>query len=294
MDMTTLFSTYLPVIVSLVIMEGLLSVDNALALAAMVRHLKDEEQQKKALRWGIWGAYIMRGLSLAFVAFIIANPWLKILGGLYLVKLMSSNLGIAEEGEEEQAEEAKAKSLVAAGFWSTVLMVEFADMAFSIDNVVAAVALSSNIWIVITGVFIGILAMRFVAQAFIGLINRFPILEKVAFLLVGYVGIQLLAEQLGGLEVHESGKFACIAAIIAAGLAYEKVAPLRNAVRPAVIWGGQVLGNVDELMNSLWVPFGAVLRVAGKAVAPVFKPIWEKLRDRFAPKSEETTSETNN
>jgi predicted tellurium resistance membrane protein TerC len=80
-----------PVIISLVIIEGLLSVDNALAIAALASGLP-ENQRIKALRYGIVGAYVMRGLCLAFAAWIAGNTWVKALGAAYLIYLMVSQL----------------------------------------------------------------------------------------------------------------------------------------------------------------------------------------------------------
>ena len=76
-----------PVIISLIIIEGLLSVDNALAIAAMANHLPGK-QKYMALKFGIIGAYLFRGLCLAFAAWVIENPWLKICGASYLIYLM--------------------------------------------------------------------------------------------------------------------------------------------------------------------------------------------------------------
>src|SRR4051794_29629685 len=81
----------LPVIVSLIVIEGLLSVDNALAIAALASHLP-RRQQKLALQLGIVGAYLFRWIVLGFVSLIIANPWLKLLGAAYLIYLMASHL----------------------------------------------------------------------------------------------------------------------------------------------------------------------------------------------------------
>ena len=108
----------LPIIISLIILEGLLSVDNALVLAAMVKHLP-EKQQNLALKAGLIGAYVLRGVSLLFVGFLIANPWVRLVGGAYLIYLMCKHLGIGEEGEENA-------HTASGGFWSTVIAVEFA------------------------------------------------------------------------------------------------------------------------------------------------------------------------
>jgi tellurite resistance protein TerC len=242
-----------PVIISLVILEGLLSVDNAMVLAAMVQHLPGK-QKSLALKLGIIGAYVMRGISLVFVSFIVALPGLHLIGGLYLIHLMTSNLGLAEEGEGD------SHSATGKGFWATVIAVEIADMMFSIDNIVAAVAMTDKLWVVIVGVFIGIAAMRFVAGIFVKLIEKFPILNQIAFLLVGFVGVQLCVEQFfPHAEMTELQKFGGIMAIIAGGLIYDKSAFLQKVFGPTVRWIGEGFGNINEMVEWAWKPFGFVI-----------------------------------
>lgn len=168
-------------------MECLLSVDNAAVLAVMVKVLP-KEQQTKALRYGILGAYIFRGIALAFATFLVKIVWLKILGGAFLLFLTYKHF-TEEEGE------AKASTKVIPGlglFWSTVVYVELADITFSLDNVFAAVALSDEFWIVFAGVAIGILAMRFIAQWFIKMIEKYPSLNTSAFIVIGLLGLKLV------------------------------------------------------------------------------------------------------
>ncbi|MEI6536006.1 MAG: hypothetical protein WCN98_11735, partial [Verrucomicrobiaceae bacterium] len=179
----------IPVIISLIIIEGLLSVDNALAIAAMARHLPGR-QKYIALKYGIVGAYLFRGLCLWGAAWIIANPWLKIIGAAYLIHLMAAHFSGQENEDGDDDDDGGGKQ---RGFWMTVLAIEFMDLSLSVDNVVAAVAISPKLWVVCTGVFIGILALRFLAGLCIKLIEKFPVLEDTAFLLIGYVGCILIA-----------------------------------------------------------------------------------------------------
>lgn len=207
----------IPAILSLVLIEGLLSVDNALAIAAMASGLP-ENQKRKALRYGIVGAYVLRGVSLAFAAWIANNTWVKVLGALYLVYLAASEL--CGKDEEEQLREAKPKS-----FWLTVASIELLDLSLSLDNVVAAVALDRRMWVVWTGVFIGIACLRFVAGACIRLIEKHPILKTTAFLLVGFIGVILCVEVLlehQGARLPSVVKFGGIFLIVAASLIYER------------------------------------------------------------------------
>jgi tellurite resistance protein TerC len=227
-----------PIILSLIIIEGLLSVDNALAIAAMANHLP-EKQKYLALKFGIIGAYLFRGICLAFAAYIIANPWLKICGAAYLVYLMSQHFtGAGDENNNGQKDKPNQR-----GFWATVIAIEIMDLSLSVDNVVAAVAMSPKLWIVCTGVFIGILALRFVAGACIKLLEKFPILADTAFVLIGYVGGILIYELLcdphsgfqifdGPVHVGTGRKFIGIVIIIAVSILYAKVPAVETALKP--------------------------------------------------------------
>jgi YkoY family integral membrane protein len=243
----------LGVIGNLIIIESLLSVDNAAVLATMVMDLPHDERNK-ALKYGIWGAYIFRGLAMIFAAFLLGFWWLKPLGGMYLLWLVADQfkdkLGYGEKGsiffkilsllsilffikndgtinaialwtlrglsiayisyliysflklksdEEDDGEINKSNNKIynffqgkIGVFWSTVILVEIMDMAFSIDNVFAAVAFTPNIILVCIGVFIGILAMRFIAQSFVRLMEKYNFLETSAFIVIAILGIKLV------------------------------------------------------------------------------------------------------
>lgn len=188
----------LAIIGNLIVIESLLSVDNAAVLATMVMDLP-KEQRSKALRYGIIGAYVFRGLCLLFAAFLIKIWWLKPLGGLYLLYLVFDYFkGKMTPEKDDDVLEKNSHWLYRATigwmgvFWSTVALVEVMDLAFSIDNVFAAVAFSDNLLLIWIGVFIGILAMRFVAQGFVRLMEKYKFLETAAFLVIGVLGIKLM------------------------------------------------------------------------------------------------------
>ncbi|MDI9862893.1 TerC family protein [Flectobacillus sp. DC10W] len=185
------------IISNLVLIESLLSVDNAAVLATMVMDLP-KEQREKALKYGIIGAYVFRGICLLFAAMLVKVWWLKPLGGLYLLYLCYDYFKTEKTPEPEDDTLNKKENWVYKHtigrfgiFWSTVIMVEVMDLAFSIDNVFAAVAFTDNIYLIWIGVFIGILAMRFVAQAFVRLMERYPFLETSAFVVIGVLGVKL-------------------------------------------------------------------------------------------------------
>lgn len=195
----------LMVVLILIVIEGILSVDNAAVLATMVMRLP-EDQRGKALRYGIIGAYVFRGLCLALAAWLITIWWLEPLGGLYLLWLawshFSRHKSVIEEGKEVIATEGNVLYRCTIGllgpFWATVIAVEVMDLAFSIDNVVAAVAyvknfpMPSKLVLVCIGVFLGILTMRFAAQGFVKLMQRYHFLETCAFIVIAVLGVKLI------------------------------------------------------------------------------------------------------
>lgn len=172
------------IILNLIIVESILSVDNATALAAMVQHLP-EKQRAKALKYGLIGAYVFRGLCLLLATYLMKVLWLKIAGGLYLLYLTFDHFKSKSEQEEGKAVKGK-------GFWMTIVSVELLDLSLSIDNVFAAVALSDKFWVVMLGVGIGILAMRFVATWFVKVIKIYPYLETSAFIVIALLGLKLI------------------------------------------------------------------------------------------------------
>jgi YkoY family integral membrane protein len=201
---------------NLVVLETLVSVDNAAVLASMVMRLPPE-QRGKALKFGLIGAYVFRGLCLLLAGWILHIWWIKPIGGAYLLYMAfrhfapsdASGMGNTILGDD-RAEPIVAKTRFWAmnGFWWTVLSIELMDLAFSVDNVLVAVAYAdpgpranaeqrnAALMLLYTGVFIGILAMRFVAQYFVGLMQKYPRLEHSAYLVIGLLGFKLC---LGGL-----------------------------------------------------------------------------------------------
>lgn len=197
-DFITNFPKYLPIIGVLIVIESLLSVDNAAVLATMVMDLP-KEQRNRALKYGIIGAYVFRGICLILAGFLVTIWWLKPLGGLYLLYLVWvwwKGKQTPEKDDDFIDKKGNWIYRVTVGamgnFWATVALVEVMDLAFSIDNVFAAVAFTPNIIAIWFGVFVGILAMRFVAQGFVKLMEKYSFLETCAFLVIAILGIKLL------------------------------------------------------------------------------------------------------
>ena len=272
--------SFIAIVIQLIFLEGILSIDNAAILGAMVTTLPDREripwpkaltnighvfdkvlgmQRMAALRVGLFGAYVGRGLMLLAASYIIQNPWLKLIGAAYLIRLALDDLSAhGYEGSDEDVKQVRVRT-----FWVTVLNVELMDLAFSLDNVVAAVSLSDKLWVVILGVFIGILVMRFAAGIFSYVVEREPILKTAAYILVLNIGVELLIEDLGHVEISDWMRFGISIATILLSLAYAHL-PFLRVFRPVLIWLSQGFGLVNSFVSWVLAPlrgiFGLVLR----------------------------------
>ena len=254
-----------PVIVSLIIIEGLLSVDNILAIAALATQLP-EKQKKTALRLGLAGAYIFRIVALFFAGFIMANEWVKFLGAFYLIHLMTEHLSSHSAATDENPETVPAKPRT---FWPTVIAIQLMDLSLSVDNVVAAVAMSPDIRVVCIGVFLGLLTLFMFASVSLKMVEKFPILQHTAFFLIGYVGLILLTEMsmlyFYNMHLHISPfqKFIGIAIIMLLSLVYSRSEGLQKLCEPVfkvmmipVIIYDKVAGTLIGIL--LW-PFKALI-----------------------------------
>jgi YkoY family integral membrane protein len=179
----------------LVVLEGLLSADNALVMAIMVLGLPRREH-KAALRYGLIGGFAFRIVATLLAVYLISIAWVKLVGGLYLLYLTYSHFfGQPEGGDRRRPPQAKPM-LGLSAFWATVVRVEVINLAFSIDSILVAVAMSPKKWVVITGGILGIVAMRLVVGQLLRLVQRYPPLVDGAFVIIAWVGIKLCIEYL--------------------------------------------------------------------------------------------------
>ena len=180
----------LPVIVSL---ELVLSADNAVALASITKKLNNLDLQKKALNIGIFIALILRILVILTAQFFL-NFWpVKLVGGLYLI-LLSINkfININKKETNENNEAINFNSRIS--LLNVILLLAVTDLAFSIDSITAAVAISDQFLLVITGAIIGVIALRFTSGLFIKWLELYVNLEKAGYIAVGIIGIKLIIQ----------------------------------------------------------------------------------------------------
>lgn len=203
----------------LVVLEGILAADNACVMAVMIKHLP-EKARSKALFYGLAGALIFRFASLFAISMLVDMWQVQALGAAYLLFLSINHLLKSYLSRNQTlASDGKCSTLPAKGdgFWMTVLKVEIADIAFAADSILAAIALALTLpstdlptiggldggkfMVVFFGGFIGVIMMRFAAQAFCKLLVKRPGLENAAYTIVGWVGVKLAVYTLSHPEI---------------------------------------------------------------------------------------------
>jgi len=210
----------------LVLLEGLLSADNALVLAMLVLGLP-RAQQKKSLRYGIGGAFAFRILAVTLAIHLIRVAWIKLIGAAYLMYLSYQHF-FASGGSQSRREIRPARPwLGMSAFWATVVKVELTDIVFAVDSILVAVAMSPKTWVVITGGLLGIITMRMVIGKLLSLVRRYPALVDGAFIIIAWVGLKLLLEFLRvegaiAFEVNKWFSFGLIVAIFTVSYVYAR------------------------------------------------------------------------
>ena len=179
----------------LVVLEALLSADNAMVLAVLVLGLP-REQQRKALRYGIVGAFAFRIVAILLAVWLKDIQFVMLLGAAYLLWLPYHHFAGHADAVERRKPRPPTSWLGMSPFWSTVVKVELTDIVFAIDSILVAVALSNKTWVIITGGILGVIAMRLVIGQLLRLVSRYPALVDGAFVIIAWVGIKLILEYL--------------------------------------------------------------------------------------------------
>jgi tellurite resistance protein TerC len=272
---------FITIILQLIFLECILSIDNAAVLGAMVAPLPNNRpvpwpkslhrvlskldpllgpQRQAALKVGLIGAYAGRVLMLFLASIIIQNVWMHILGAIYLIYLAVRHFGETYRHGKDLDDEIDIAAIrpVKANFWGVVATIELADLAFSLDNVIAAVALSDKLWIVIFGVAIGIVVMRFAAQIFTRLIAWEPALEHAAYLLLFAIGGELLLEYYLHFDLTEWAQFGISISIILLVVLFARVKllrPLHMIFRPFALLFALLNDALSFVFGMLAAPF---------------------------------------
>src|SRR3982751_5861022 len=184
----------------LVLLEGLLSADNALVLAILVLGLPRSEQ-RKALRYGILGAFAFRILATLLAVHLLQVAWVKLIGAGYLLYLVWGHFFASGDAEQRRSVKPARAAMGLSAFWATVVKVELTDIVFAVDSILVAVAMSPKTWVIISGGILGIIAMRLVIGQLLAVVRRYPALVDGAFIIIAWVGIKLFLEYFRAIHV---------------------------------------------------------------------------------------------
>jgi YkoY family integral membrane protein len=210
----------------LVVLEGLLSADNALVLALMILGLPRRDQ-KKALRYGLVGAFAFRTVATLLATQLIRIGWVQLLGGLYLLYLSYQHFFRSGDAEQRATPRKATSWLGMSALWATVVKVELVNIAFSVDSILVAVAMSKKTWVVLAGGLLGIVAIRVVIAQLLAIVRKYPAIVDGAFIIIAWVGLKLLVEYLRmagfiHFEINKWVSFGLIAAIFVVSYLYAR------------------------------------------------------------------------
>ncbi len=177
----------------LVLLEGLLSADNALVMAVMVLGLPAADR-KKALSYGLIGAFVLRAVATVLAVYLMQLVWVKVAGGAYLLYLVWQHFFGHSDSVDRSAPPPARPGFGLSAFWFAVVRVELMNLAFSIDSILVAVAMSPKRWVVLTGGILGIVAMRLVVGQLMALVQKYPPLVDGAFVIITWVAVKLFVE----------------------------------------------------------------------------------------------------
>ena len=185
--------TLLPILISL---EILLSADNAVALASLTKSLKNSNDRTNALNIGITISLIFRILLILLSSFLLKFLFIRIFAGLYLIYLFFSNVILKNKKTDNSVTDDISTTNKNFDFLKVVALLSITDLAFSIDSITTAVAISDQYILIVIGALIGVIALRFTSEIFLRLLEYFIRLEMAGYIAILIIGVKLILNTL--------------------------------------------------------------------------------------------------
>ncbi len=185
--------TLLPILISL---EILLSADNAIALASLTKSLKNSTDRTNALNIGITISLIFRILLILLSSFLLQFLFIRIFAGLYLIYLFFSNVILRNKKRETSLSDDLSIKNNNLDFLKIVALLSITDLAFSVDSITTAVAISDQYILIVIGALIGVIALRFTSEIFLRLLEYFIRLEMAGYIAILIIGVKLILNTL--------------------------------------------------------------------------------------------------
>lgn len=196
-------------LVTLIALEIVLGIDNIIFISILSSKLP-AEQQKKARLAGLALAMIMRVLLLFSISLImkLTEPLFTVIGneisgrdiiliagGLFL--LGKSTFEIHEKLEGDETTSGKGRKKISFG--STIIQIMLLDIVFSLDSVITAIGMASQLWVMVTAVIVAVIFMMFTAGAVSDFVHKHPTIKILALSFLLLIGVMLVAE---GFDQH--------------------------------------------------------------------------------------------
>ncbi len=197
-------------LLTLTVLEIVLGIDNIVFISILAGKLP-KEQQQKARRLGLGLALITRVMLLLSLSWIMSltapiftvlhqeisgRDIILLVGGLFLIYKATTEIHEKLEGEDHSTE-VKGK----VNFNSVIIQILLLDIVFSLDSVITAVGMASQIGVMIAAVVIAVIIMLFAAEPISKFVNNHPTVKMLALAFLVLIGVTLLAE---GLDQHIS------------------------------------------------------------------------------------------
>ena len=195
LDQIDSWSEILTLLPILIILELLLSADNAIALASLTKTLDKAKDRSRALNIGITISLIFRILLILLSSFLLKYLFIRIFAGLYLIYLFLSNTFFLKNNSDLVISK-NNDNQNNFKFFKVVALLSITDFAFSIDSITTAVAISDQYFLIIIGASIGVIALRFTSEIFLRLLDYFIRLEMAGYIAILIIGIKLILNTL--------------------------------------------------------------------------------------------------
>ena len=198
LDQIDSWSEILTLLPILIILELLLSADNAIALASLTKTLDKPNDRSRALNIGITISLLFRILLILLSSFLLKYLFLRIFAGLYLIYLFLDNSFFSNKDSEiNNNNDINDKNILNKyKFFKVVILLSVTDFAFSIDSITTAVAISDQYFLIVIGATIGVIALRFTSEIFLRLLEYFIRLEMAGYIAILIIGIKLILNSL--------------------------------------------------------------------------------------------------
>ena len=194
-------------LLTLIALEVILGIDNVIFISILANKLP-EHQQKKARRYGLMLAMVLRLALLATVAwimkldndlFVVFNQGISvkdlilIVGGLFLLYKSASEIYHKMEGEQGN----RTKNFKAATFSQVLFQILLMDLVFSVDSIITAIGMVKEVWIMYVSVIITVLIMLVAAEPISNFVNKHPAFKMLALSFLLLIGFALVSEGFG-------------------------------------------------------------------------------------------------